>query len=220
MVLVNSSDSRFTKPRGQGVLKTETYRRPGSDVLRYIRQFAFNPEATGSVAPSSSTLAREVMRSLNLSKARAVLEYGPATGVFTPYILDRIPVSCRFLAIELNPDFAAEFRRKFPDVSLHEGNVADVRQICDAKGIDFADCIISGLPWAAFSQDKQRALLKATVDVMRPGGEFTTFACVHGLVVPSGRRFARMLRDHFSEVRTSRVVWSNIPPAVVYNCRL
>jgi phospholipid N-methyltransferase len=201
-------------------LKTETYKKPGSDILQYIRQFASNPEATGSVAPSSSTLAREVVGSLNLPQASAVLEYGPATGVFTPYILDRIPAACRFLAIELNAAFAAEFRRKFPDVGLHEGDVADVRQICDSKGIGSVDCIVSGLPWAAFSHEKQRALLRATVDVLRPGGEFTTFACVHGLVVPSGRRFAKMLREHFSEVRTSRIVWSNIPPAVIYNCRL
>jgi len=199
---------------------TETYRRPGGDILHYIRQFASNPEAIGSLAPSSSGLAREVVRQMDLERSRVVLEYGPATGVFTPYILDRIPMGCRFLAIELNPTFAAEFRRKFPSVDLHEGNVADARKICDENGIDKVDCIISGLPWAAFSPDKQRTLMRATLDVLKRGGEFTTFACIHGLVVPSGRRFAKLLRAHFSEVRTSRVVWANIPPAVVYRCRL
>lgn len=201
-------------------MKTETYRKPGADIINYLRQFATNPEATGSVAPSSSSLAREVVRTLSLPTAQVVLEYGPATGVFTPYILEKIPFSCRFLAIELNPVFAAEFRSKFPNVGLHEGNVADVRKICDSRGIESVDCIVSGLPWAAFSQQKQRELLQATLEVLKPGGEFTTFACIHGLVVPSGRRFAQMLREHFREVKTSRVVWSNIPPAVVYNCRL
>jgi phospholipid N-methyltransferase len=200
--------------------ETETCKRPGSEVLQYIRAFAHYPEATGSLVPSSTALSREVVRGLDLARARAVLEYGPATGVFTPYILNEMSPEARFVAIELNPAFAAQFRRALPGVSVHEGSVADVREICDSYGIRHVDCIVSGLPWAAFSHEKQEQLLRATVDVLRPGGQFTTFACVHGLFVPSGRRFARMLRRHFSEVVTSRVVWRNFPPSVVYKCRL
>jgi len=201
-------------------LKTITYRKPGTEILHFLREFAINPESTGSVAPSSNALAKEIVSGVDLANASAVLEYGPGTGVFTPYVLRETPYSCKFVAIELNPSFASHFREIYPGVKLHEGNVAEVRQICDDNRISMVDCIVSGLPWASFSHEKQKTYLDATVQVLKPGGQFTTFACVHGLLLPSGRRFARMLRRYFSEVTTSRVIWSNIPPAIVYKCRL
>jgi phosphatidylethanolamine/phosphatidyl-N-methylethanolamine N-methyltransferase len=201
-------------------LKTITYRKPGSEVLHFLREFAINPESTGSVAPSSNALAKEIVTGVGLANAAAVLEYGPGTGVFTPYMLREIPYSCKFVAIELNPSFANHFRETYPEVKLHQGSVAEVRQICDDNGIGMVDSIVSGLPWAAFSREKQTEYLDATIRVLKQGGQFTTFACLHGLLLPSGRRFAKMLRSYFSEVKTSRVIWSNIPPAIVYKCRL
>jgi phosphatidylethanolamine/phosphatidyl-N-methylethanolamine N-methyltransferase len=201
-------------------LKTLTYRKPGTEILHFLREFANNPESTGSVAPSSKELALEIVSGLNLAESSAVLEYGPGTGVFTPHVLSKIPYSCKFIAIELNPSFANHVRQMYPDVTLHQGSVEDVRQICDKNTISMVDCIISGLPWAAFSHEKQKTLLDATMKVLKPGGQFTTFALVHGMLLPSGRRFAKMLRSYFSEVRTSRVIWSNFPPAIVYKCRL
>ena len=46
-----------------------------------------------------------------------------------------------------------------------------------------------------------------------------TFAYVHGAGLPWGRSFRRLLERSFSEVRTSPVVWRNLPPAIVYRCR-
>ena len=201
-------------------MKTATYRKPGTEILHFLREFAINPESTGSVAPSATALAKEIVSGLDLANASAVLEYGPGTGAFTPYVLREIPYSCKFIAIELNPSFANHVRATYPGVHIHEGSVADVRQICDANRISKVDCIVSGLPWAAFSLEKQKACMEATVGVLKPGGQFTTMALVHGLVLPSGRRFASMLRSYFKEVKISRVIWSNIPPAIVYKCRL
>ena len=201
-------------------MKSLTYKKPGAEILHFLREFANNPESTGSVAPSSNALAKEVVSGLDLAEASAVLEYGPGTGAFTPYVLREIPYLCKFVAIELNPFFANHVRETYPDVTLHHGSVEEVRAICDKNTISMVDCIISGLPWAAFSHQKQKALLDATMKVLKPGGQFTTFALLHGKLMPSGRRFVRMLRSYFPEVKTSRVIWSNIPPAVVYKCRL
>jgi phospholipid N-methyltransferase len=55
--------------------------------------------------------------------------------------------------------------------------------------------------------------------VLRPGGQFVTFAYLHGLPLPAGRRFANRLPEYFSEISRSRTVWMNLPPALVYRCR-
>ena len=185
----------------------------------FLLQFLRNPSQTGAILPSSAYLAEAMVDWLDLGAARSVLEYGPGTGPFTPHILKRIGSSCRFLAIERNAALAEQFRAQLPNVELIQDSVENVRAICDKAGIDSVDCIVCGLPWAAFSGDLQRRLLDSMMTVLRPGGQFVTFAYLHGLPLPAGRRFANRLPAYFREVGKSRTVWMNIPPALVYRCR-
>ena len=88
----------------------------------------------------------------------------------------------------------------------------------DSKCTDIrsCDCIVSGLPFTAFSGQLQDDLLAALDDVLAPGGRFVTFAYVGGLLFPGGRRFRRRLRAEFGDVTTTPIVWGNVPPAFVY----
>jgi phosphatidylethanolamine/phosphatidyl-N-methylethanolamine N-methyltransferase len=91
--------------------------------------------------------------------------------------------------------------------------------LCDRQGIAQVDCIVSGLPWASFPDDMQTQYLDAMMTVLKPGGQFVTFAYLQGLLLPAGRRFRRKLDHYFSRVDRSRTVWLNLPPAFVYRCR-
>jgi phospholipid N-methyltransferase len=55
--------------------------------------------------------------------------------------------------------------------------------------------------------------------VLKPKGQFVTFAYLHGLPLPAGRQFAARLPEYFTEIRKSHPVWRNVPPALVYRCR-
>src|SRR5262249_37737314 len=119
-------------------------------------------------------LAEAMVESLDLGSAGAVLEYGPGTGPFTPYVLERLNNDCRFVAIERNATLAQQFRLRFPDVQLVQDSVENVRAICNRAGIDSVDCIVCGLPWAAFRDDLQKRLLDAMMTVLRKNGQFVT----------------------------------------------
>jgi phospholipid N-methyltransferase len=41
---------------------------------------------------------------------------------------------------------------------------------------------------------------------------------VLGVVAPAAWRFKKKLYAKFDKVETSRIVWSNIPPAFIYIC--
>jgi phosphatidylethanolamine/phosphatidyl-N-methylethanolamine N-methyltransferase len=174
---------------------------------------------TGAIAPSSSFLARAMVEGLDLSHATAVLEYGPGTGVFTGYILRDLKPGAKFAAIEVNPHFATVFRSRHPGTAIFEDSVENVRRICDSAGIESVDCIVSGLPWAVFSESMQRRFLDEMMRVLKQNAEFVTFAYVHGLVLPPARKFAHLLDGYFTTVSRSSVVWLNVPPAFVYRCR-
>jgi phospholipid N-methyltransferase len=185
---------------------------------RFLREFLAQPMATGAIVPSSDALGKAIVRNLDLSHAKAVVEYGPGTGAFTTYVLQSLDTDARLIAIEINPRLAEMFRKQHPDIQIFQDSVANVRAICDSAGIDQVDCIVSGLPWASFQESMQLEFLDEMMRVLRPGGQFVTFAYVHGLLLPPGRRFSRILPKYFSSISKSPVVWNNFPPAFVYSC--
>ncbi len=186
---------------------------------KFFREFLRTPAITGAVAPSSRSLARKMVEWLDLESSRAVIEYGPGTGVFTEELLARLPSHCKFFMIELNPVFIDILRARFPGAKIYQDTVNRVRELCDREGCQEVDCVISGLPWASFPDAMQTDFLKAMMTVLRPGGQFVTFAYLQGLLLPQGRRFRRKLQKYFSEVSSSSTVWMNLPPAIVYRCR-
>lgn len=189
------------------------------NLIKFLGEFLRHPTTTGAVAPSSSFLARTMVGWITLPEAKTVLEYGPGTGVFTEYILRRLPPDSRFAAIELNRRLATSFRRRHPQVVLVEDSVANVAAVCQKLGMTSVDCIVCGLPWASFPEVLQTRILDQMMTVMSPRGQFVTFAYLQGLLLPAGRRFARLLPTYFRQVSRSQTVWLNLPPAFVYQCQ-
>jgi phospholipid N-methyltransferase len=185
---------------------------------RFLREFLAQPMATGAIVPSSDALGKAIVRNLDLSHAKAVVEYGPGTGAFTTNLLQSLDPDARLIAIEINPRLAEMFRMEHPDIQIFQDSVANARDICNSAGIDQVDCVVSGLPWASFPESMQREFLDEMMRVLRPGGQFVTFAYIHGLILPPGRRFSRILPRYFSSISKSPVVWNNFPPAFVYSC--
>jgi phospholipid N-methyltransferase len=154
----------------------------------------------------------------DLSDARVVVEYGPGTGSVTPHILRALRPGATFLAIELDRVLCEVFRRRFPDVAIYRESAVNVGACLADHGVSSADCIISGLPWAAFGRKLQNELLDSTLAVLSDGGRLVTFAYWHASRLWSARMLRRALYKHFSSVSISPVVWRNLPPAFVYCC--
>jgi phospholipid N-methyltransferase len=55
--------------------------------------------ATGAIVPSSDALGKAIVRNLDLSHAKAVVEYGPGTGAFTTYVLQSLDHDARLISI-------------------------------------------------------------------------------------------------------------------------
>lgn len=185
---------------------------------RFLSEFVKTPGVVGAVAPSSASLARKMVEWIDWPEARTVIEYGPGTGVFTERIRRRLHPGGRFLAIEINPLFAARLARRYPDVRVHQDCVRNVEAVCRRDGVTQVDAIVCGLPWAVFGDEAQTDILRGMTAVLKPGGQFATFAYVQGLLLPAARRFQSKLRGHFSRIERSRIAWANFPPARVYRC--
>lgn len=215
--------------------------------LAFLREFLKAPGVVAAVAPSSTALARAMIRGYDFSKATTILEYGPGTGTFTRAILNALPPHWlaahpdpspdpshdpspdappsrgRIIAIEFNGPIAEICRRQFPSVSLHHDTAANVVDICRAErlspdGTSAADLIISGLGWPSFTDHLRTQILEATARVLKPGAEFRTFGYHVGLLMRGAWHFRAEAQRLFKEVHISPVVWRNLPPAFVYRC--
>jgi phospholipid N-methyltransferase len=184
--------------------------------IAFLREFMRSPAQTGALAASTPRLTDLITTLAGVREASAVVELGSGTGVCTEAILARLPHHSRFLALEINPFFVEATRRRCPGAVVIHDDAAHVRRHLESLGITSCDAIISGLPWASFTPEKQDRLLDAAVEVLGPGGRFVTFAYLQGLLLPAAQRFRSRLRRHFRRVEISRTVWLNLPPAFVY----
>lgn len=193
----------------------------------FLLRLASHPIRTGAITESSQELAALITNNANLINVDTVVELGPGQGVFTQLIKRKIKPTTHFFALEIDPYFASKTRQRCPDVEVIEDSAANLKTHLANKGIDYCDCIISGIPWAGFSETLQLEMVNAIYGSLRPSrlensrkaGEFLTFSYVHALYLPAGKKFRLMLEDIFSSVRKTRTVWNNVPPAFVYHCR-
>ena len=173
----------------------------------------------GAACPSSPALARAMLQECDLKSAEVVVELGPGTGAFTRLILERIRPQTLFLALEVDQACAARLRGELEGVAVYHDSAERLAHYLTRHGRQRADCVISGLPWTNMRSQVQERILNAVIQCLGPRGVFTTFAYAHAYWLPTAVRFRKRLKQHFGSVRTSRLVWRNLPPAYVYRCR-
>jgi phospholipid N-methyltransferase len=184
----------------------------------FIREFLKNPRQIGAISPSSPYLTAEIVRQAGVKKARTIVEFGPGTGSFTREILRQKQKSAFFVGIEANSRLVEILKQELPEATILADSAENTRKILTDYHQNEADCIVSGLPWASFPPELQDKLLNAAMESLRPGGRFATFAYLQGLLLPSGQRFRKKLRETFSRVHIGRIIWRNLPAAFVYRC--
>jgi phospholipid N-methyltransferase len=148
-----------------------------------------------------------------------VVELGAGTGAFTEQIQHRLGGRGHHIAVEINERFARRLATRFPAVDVVADDARNVAGLLAARGHQYADIIVSGLPWAAFAPGLQDDVLSAVVGALAPQGVFTTFAYSYLRWAPPARRLRRSLEGAFEEVVRSRSIWANVPAAFVYHCR-
>lgn len=182
-------------------------------LLNYIR----HPKTTGAIMQSSNALAQVITECANLKSANNIIEIGAGSGAFTKEILRKKSPNAKFFAVEINPNFARELKGKFPNLDIALGSAKDLSAMMKERDMESADIIISGIPWSFLSIREQSIMLKSVHNALKDGGYFNTFA--YHSPLPSAKIFRRKLYKTFSEVRKSKSVVLNIPPAFVYICK-
>jgi phospholipid N-methyltransferase len=189
-----------------------------SDTITFIKNFIRHPTQVGAISPSSPSLVKTMVDWIDWENAKGVVEFGPGTGVFTEAIAARLSNDARFIAIEQSAELAETTRKRVPGVNVIQDSATKVAELCRQSSMESVDAIVCGLPWAAFPESLTDEIMDAMFSVLRPGGQFATFAYWQGVILPAGMRFSRRLNRTFRSVEKSPTAWRNLPPAFVYRC--
>jgi phospholipid N-methyltransferase len=188
-------------------------------MLKFFEQTLKHFRTTGAISPSSGELSRLLVYTGNIKNARCIVEFGPGTGVATKYILQAKNPETVFFAIEMNPYFAEITRKNCPDAIVYCDNAINLKTYLEKHHQPSCDIIYSGLPWSLIDDRIQDKLLDVIYDNLNENGEFITFAYIHSIYLPNGKKFRKKIEERFKSVQKTRTVWLNTPPAFVYHAK-
>ncbi|MBD2864446.1 class I SAM-dependent methyltransferase [Paenibacillus oceani] len=174
----------------------------------FINKFIRFPQQVGSIAPSSSFLARKMFPPKPGGPALKIAELGAGTGAITKYILKTMPESSELFLFEKDDSLRESLQLKYEAQASY---YAEARNMIDAvrDGRKF-DYILSGLPFANFPQSLRNEIIDQAYETLKPGGLFIAFQY--------SLQMKKLLESHFVIERIDFVPL-NIPPAFVYVCR-
>lgn len=177
----------------------------------FLKKFLAKGRTISAAVPSSRSLVDSVLRAVDFSRPSTIVELGAGTGVITEQILERLQPHHRFVTVENDPDFCEIIRRRFPEVTLLETDVAKIAEPLARLGIQKVDYVLSGLPTPNLPRRTAISILRWLRANLAPNGQFVQIT-VAPLVY---RAFYKRL---FESV-TYRMVWRNFPPGGVYYCK-
>ena len=183
----------------------------GGKALLFARNFFRHPRMLGSLVPSSPFLIKRVLRRVDWTNARVIVEYGAGVGTFTGEILRRMHPDAVLVAFETNDEFVQFLRESLRDPRLHivHGSADQVATVVKSLGRGPADYVISGIPFSTIPEGTREAILRSTREALRPRGALIVYQFTRSILPSLERVFGRVSRDF--EPR-------NILPAQLFYC--
>jgi phosphatidylethanolamine/phosphatidyl-N-methylethanolamine N-methyltransferase len=180
-----------------------------ADSSLFLREWFANPQRTGSVAPSSPKLAAAMAHWLPSDPKSFVLELGPGTGAVTEALIKRGLREDRLVAIEHNPKMARLLREKFPRAQIITGDAWQMDALLRERRhpIESVGAVISSLPLLNFQLAEAEALAQKIRDILEPHGNWVQYSYHLGKNQTRGASSFQL--------RATKIVWLNFPPARV-----
>jgi phospholipid N-methyltransferase len=180
--------------------------------LVYLKTF-MKDRNVASITPTSPFGVKKVCGKIDFPQSRHIIEYGPATGVFTKYLLRRMRQDAKLVLIERNGLLSSILKERIhdPRVQIFTDTAENVDRIADACDIPCADVVISGIPFSFLPDETRSEILRKTHGVLRKGGKFLAYQTFY----QNDDHLKVHLLRHFTSVRGDFEIL-NLPPMRIY----
>ena len=163
----------------------------------------------GTMVATSKYGVQKVCSKIDPDNLKIIVEYGPGTGVFSKYILDKFNNLKKLILIEKNDDLYNYLKSTINDNRVHIFNdsAENVNEILKQFGNIKADYIISGIPFSYFDDDLKLRIINNTWKSLTESGEF--------LVYQYRKLIIRYLSAFFSQVKYE-IEFRNFLPLFIF----
>jgi phospholipid N-methyltransferase len=181
--------------------------------LLYIKNL-LKDKNIASITPTSRSGVRRVCSKIDFSRNNVILEYGPAAGVFTKYLLNQMSDGSELILIERNPSFVSILKKMIhdPRVTIYHDSAENVIDILSThNGQKKADYIVSGIPFSFLPEGLRDRVVSDSYLLLNQGGKFLPYQTFY----QKDSSLKDHINQHFSSVHTEYCLW-NMPPLRIY----
>lgn len=180
--------------------------------IRFFRESVKNLKTVGTITRSSKFLCKGMIKPIDFSTAKVIVELGAGDGVVTAHILKAMAPDAKLMAFELNHKFCDQMRSKFKDdrLIIVEDDASKLAQYLEENGLEKADAIISAIPFTIIPEEITYKIVNTCRDHMVDGG---TFVQIHYSLIPK-----KIYKSVFGNIDLNFIT-INVPPAWVMTCK-
>lgn len=179
--------------------------------FNFFKEAVKNYKTSGTVTPSSKYLAKKMLKEINFSAAKVIIELGPGNGAITNTILNRIEPNTILICFEINDAFYKELKKiKHPQLIIIKASAENMREEIIKLGYDEVNYIISSLPLTIIPKEISHNILLESYLLLNNNGLFIQYQ--YSLT------YYKKLKDVFGNNIQLNFEPLNFPPAFIYNC--
>lgn len=169
-------------------------------------------KTTGTVTQSSKFAAKKMIKPVNFSTAKYLVELGAGNGVITKHILEKMRPDAKLLAFEINPKLCEEIK-KIDDsrLILIEDSAEKLDFYLEKHQMPQADHVISALPLSLIPDEIRDNIIDEVVKNLGKNGFFVQ--------IQYSPVSLKILKQKFEKVKVGFVA-RNLPPALLYYCNV
>lgn len=181
--------------------------------LVFLGEGLRNLRSIGSVTPSSRHLTHRLLRNVDFSHARCIVEWGPGLGTVTDSIINELGENATLVCCEVHTPFYDNLAGRITDKRVHIINdtAENLHEHLLRLRLPNPAYIISSIPLTNMSAQTRKTVLETAKQCLHDGGMYIQYQ----YIVPFS---VREIKRYFPKTSLD-FVFFNTPPAWVYECR-
>lgn len=182
-----------------------------SNIKSFTKEFIQNKKMIGSIMPSWRFLVNKIIKKIDFSKDKVIVEFGPGTGVFTYKLIEKLKTDSKLLIFELNEVFHNKLKEKIKDerVILINDSAENINFHLKENNLNHVDVIISSLPLTNLPARIRLNIVNNSKKMLTEKGRYIQYQY--------SSTAKELLEKKFTKVEINYTI-INMPPAIIYTC--
>ena len=179
--------------------------------IGFFRESIRNLKTVGTFTRSSKFLCKGMIKHVDFSTAKVIVELGAGDGVITKHILQSMQPDCKLMAFEVNDRFINMLEEIDDDrLIVVKDSAEHLKKYLDQFGLTQVDAVISAIPFVIIPEPTATNIVQSCKDHLIDGGQYVQ---VHYSLMAK-----KLYENVFGKVNVNWVPL-NVPPAFVLVCK-